>query len=169
MCLLLFYIESRTFRTELDGTWALCCLAADEWNIHIWASQNPGISGAQKCPIFGSEKGLSSPFCINVVLFDSFEISTFPKIKKSQYIHTILIFYIHKFGMHGTWFCCIVMDRDELPFGEWFKSTSFVCCINKVNMKSAAPSVPLFTSISSSPKMYNKKVYKMDLFWKYII
>ena len=56
----------------------------------------------------------------------------------------------------------MVIERDELPFGEWFKSTSFVCCINKVNIKSAVPSVPLFTSISSSPKMYNKKVYKMD-------
>ena len=83
MCLMLFYVESRTFRTELDGTWALCCLAVDEWNMHRWASQNPGISGAQKCPIFGSEKGLSSPFCINVALFDSFKINTFPMIKKS--------------------------------------------------------------------------------------
>ena len=164
MCLLVSYVESRMFRTELVGTWASCCLAADEWNIHRWASQNPGISGAQKCPIFGSEKGLSSPFCINVVLFDSFEISTFPKIKKSQYIHKLPLFlspsfiYINK--IQYTWFCCMEIERDEFPFGEWFKSTSFVCCINKVNIKSAVPSVPLLTSISSSPKRYNKKVYK---------
>ena len=55
------------------------------------------------------------------------------------------------------------IERDELPFGEWFNSTSFVCCINKVNIKSAVPSVPLLTSISSSPKRYNKKLYKMQL------
>ena len=159
MCLLLCYVESRTFRTELDGTWALCCLAVDEWNMHRWASQNPGISGAQKCPIFGSEKGLSSPFCINVVQFDSFEISTFPKIKKSQYIHNFYphLLYIYEYEIHYTWFCCMEIERDALPFGEWFKSTSFVCWINKVNMKSAVPSVSLFTLISSFPERYNEK------------
>ena len=56
----------------------------------------------------------------------------------------------------------MVIERDELPFGEWFKSTSFVCSMNKVNMKSAVAFVSLFTLISSLPKRENKKVYKMD-------